>query len=37
MSMKRVWIAAATAVLVLGLYWLGAGGWSFWGFILLLE
>lgn len=27
----------ATAVIVVGLYWLGAGGWSFLGFLLLLN
>lgn len=26
-----------TAVTVLGLYWMGAGAWSFWGLVILLN
>lgn len=37
MALSNALIAVATAALVLGLWSLGAGGWSFWGLLLLLA
>lgn len=37
MVLENIVTLAATAAIVLGLYYMGAGGHSFWGLLLLLN